>query len=89
MEQNCLRNEENCPLAHPSSSINIVEGTVTCCFDFIKVMTCEKDNVEQFGIIFRTGPLPTNQLSILPSVAVDKGAVSRGGEDACTVKKSK
>ena len=50
MEQSCLINEEDCPLAHPSSSINIVEGTVTCCFDFIKVVMCEKENVEQFGI---------------------------------------
>ena len=43
MVQSCVRNEEDCPLAHPSSSINIFEGTVTCCFDFIKVVICEKE----------------------------------------------
>ena len=37
LSKSCLNNEEDCPLAHPSSNVNVVEGTVTCCFDFIKV----------------------------------------------------
>ena len=37
LHSRCDRSEQECPLAHPSPSITPVEGTVTCCFDFIKV----------------------------------------------------
>ena len=63
MLQSCLRNEEDCPLAHPSSSVNIVEGTVTCCFDFIKVVIFEKESwngyIDFIPSFFQAGPLPT------------------------------
>jgi len=39
LHSQCGRSDQDCPLAHPNSSIVIVDGTVTCCFDFIKV--CE------------------------------------------------
>lgn len=47
ISESCLRNEEDCPLAHPNSNINIVEGTVTCCFDFIKDR-CQRSNCRYY-----------------------------------------
>lgn len=93
LSENCLRNEEDCPLAHPSSNVNIVEGTVTCCFDFIKVVIFEKEKMKLFGICFywfyRTGPLSTKQLSLLSPATAHKRPVSGGRKDACAVEKSK
>jgi len=91
--KSCPRNEKDCPLAHPSLNVNIVEGTVTCCFDFIKVVTLVKASPSSIVLLFcrfyRIGPLSAKQLSLLPSSTVDKRSAGSGREDACTVKESK
>jgi len=34
----CKRSESQCRYAHPSPNIQVIDGKVQCCADFIKVM---------------------------------------------------
>lgn len=37
MNKKCSRCEEECKFAHPPTSVEIENGRVTCCYDFVKV----------------------------------------------------
>ncbi|XP_065889274.1 muscleblind-like protein 3 isoform X2 [Dysidea avara] len=81
LHSQCDRSEQECPLAHPNSSINVVDGTVTCCFDFIKDR-CQRVNCRYFH------PPPLIKEQLIAAGKMHAQTKTRGSKDLSQVSSS-